>query len=64
MSPSRAAGPGPVRARPALRARPGASGGRVQDLLAGAVGAAGAWLLESAAPAPEPVRSPPRALVP
>jgi hypothetical protein len=47
---------GPARARPALRALPGARGGRVQDLLAGAVGAAGAWLIEPAAPAAEPVR--------
>jgi hypothetical protein len=56
MSRSPLPGPGPVRARPALRAGPGARGGRVQDLLAGAVGAAGAWLIEPAAPASEPVR--------
>jgi hypothetical protein len=56
MSPSPLPRPGPVRARPALRAPSGARGGRVQDLLAGAVGAAGAWLIEPAAPASEQVR--------
>jgi hypothetical protein len=53
MSPPPLPGPGPVRARPALRAP---SGARVQDLVAGAVGAAGAWLIEPAAPVSEPVR--------
>ena len=56
MSPSPLPAPGPVPARPALRALPGARGGRVQDLRAGAVGAAGAWLMEPAAPVSEPVR--------
>jgi hypothetical protein len=56
MSPSLPPGLAPVRARSALRAPSGARGGRVQDLLAGAVGAAGAWLIEPAAPASEAVR--------
>jgi hypothetical protein len=47
---------GPARPGPMLRALPGARGGRVHDLLTGAVGAAGAWLIEPAAPAAEPVR--------
>ncbi len=50
----RARGRGP--ASPPLRALPGGRGGRVQDLLAGAAGAAGAWLVEPAAPASEPIR--------
>jgi hypothetical protein len=45
-------------ARPALHALPGGRGGRggrVQDLLAGAVGAAGAWLVEPASPSSQPI---------